>query len=445
MSGETISGHERKETQMVEATAAAYETIVIDHMPDGLYRDFCLWGISKRNSNRTDVLQLTGAVQTAKLSVRLFGDLYKGEACWERIVASCAPMHAWQLLEVISDNLAIGLAVHRINGENQPEVTRRTLLAAFNSLVARRLKGKDSAPEARNSLSNYSSEGVSLLNLHLAPQKLRSLAETFLRVKGGGALSDIEFAAIELLATNIEASLIMVKGVELESLRGLVRDSLSARYEHVNALLEPEEYSIEELLDGGAYTILGVPVLGYYIATLFQCLGMEHRLEPLIKTGRLARALYDASIISRLQNDLGAALLVFDEPRRRRLCDQLVERAGERNQESLNDFFTRIGKDYTSLNRIWKDASLGEFNICLRGIGQEITTRESITTFGQRLSHCVKAFDDHKARLGSELKMIEKDFEGSCISEIILRFLRFHEELYNGRYHDTIEGDYAVI
>jgi hypothetical protein len=432
-----VDWFEQKLEQMIDVTAEGYEVVVKAHMPSCLYRDFCLWGISQRNPDRPAVMQLMGALQQSKLLLKLLAGLTDDEASWQRLLRTSMTMNVWQILEVVSDNLAIGLARHRAG-----DATRRSLVRTFNTLMAERLRDKIFAASVRDLLSNSCYEGVSLFNQHISPLKFRSLAETFIDERGG-VLSEIEYAAQPHLIANIELCVDFVDAVEIEHLRPLVRSSMIARYENVNKLLETDEFSLEEVLDTGAYTILIIPALGYLISALIQCIGIAPRLERLIDEGVLAGALYDAALLVRLQNDIGTDLLTFGNSTRLMFLHKLEERSREREGESFAELLVRIGREYPPLNRIWKDACLGEFNVVLSGIRHDSFSRISLWVFGQRLALCVKAYSIHKANLASVLRKINDRLKDSRTSQVILRFVRFHEQLYS-HYHDTVDGDYAV-
>jgi hypothetical protein len=437
----------KKLKQTIDATATGYEMAVTDHMPECAYRNFCLWGISRQNPHYPAVMQLIGAVQSSNLTVRLLAGLTEHEKTWQRLLHASVKMNGWQLLEIVSDNLARGLARYGRTGYSRPDASRRALLRAFNTLMAKRLKDEISVASVRAapyaSWSGSCSDEVSLFRQHLAPLKLRSLAKTFINERGG-TLSELEYAARSHLIANIEACVDVVGAVEIRRLRSLVRGSLIARYESVNRLLEPDELSLEGILDASTYTILVIPTLGYYISALAQDAGMEAQLNRLIDEETLVDALYDAALLVRLHNDVGVVLLTFDDSARLSFLRQIKARSRNRGGESLAELLTRIGKEYAPLNRIWKDACLGEFNVCLYGVGHAPFSGEILSAFGQRLVLCAKVYSAHKAKLASELLKINDRLKDNRISQIIVRFVRFHEQLYDGHYHDTIDGDYAV-
>jgi hypothetical protein len=435
-------GFEQRLEQMIDMAASGYEAAVKAHMPDCLYRDFCLWEVSRQNPHRSAVMQLIGVIQLSKLTARLLVGLTEDEANWQRLLRASMTMNGWPILEIVSDNLAIGLARYK-REDYGSEATRCALLCTFNALMADRLEDKISAASACDVLSNSCSEGISLFNQHMSPLKHRSLAESFIDERGG-VLSELEYAARPHLIANIEAGVDVVEAVEIERLRSLVRSSLIARYKSVNKLLESDELSLEEVLDASAHTILVIPILGYYISALVRCAGIESRLEQLIDEGALADALYDAALLVRLQNDIGTSLLTFDSLTRQMFLRKLGERSREREGESLVELLVRVGREYPPLNRIWKDACLGEFNVCLNGIGHLPSSRGALWVLGQRLVLCVKAYSIRKANLASALRKINDGLKDSRISQVILRFVRFHEQLYDRHYHDTVNGDYAI-
>jgi hypothetical protein len=441
-----IEEFKKKLEQTIDATATGYETAVTDHMPECPYRDFCLWGMSRHPPHHPAVMQLIGAVQTSKLTVRLLAGLTESEESWQRFLRASMRMNGWVLLEVVSDNLAMGLA-HYGTGHSGSDATRRALLRAFNTLMAKRLKDEISVASVRDALSTSwsgsCSDEVSLFRYHLAPLKLRSLAETFINEQGG-RLSELEYAARPHLIANIEACADVVGAVEIGRLQSFVRRSMIARYESVNRLLEPEELSLEEILDASAYTMLVIPTLGYHISALVQDAGMEARFSRLIDEETLAGALYDAALLVRLQNDVGVGLLTFDDSARLSFLRQIEARSREREGERLVGFLARMGKEYAPLNRIWKDACLGEFNVGLNGIGHAPSSREVLSAFGQRLTWCANIYSARKAKLASELLKINDRLKDTRVSQIILRFVRFHEQLYDGHYHDAVDGDYAT-
>jgi hypothetical protein len=440
---------ERKLEQMSDATARGFEEFVRSHMPDCLYRDFCLWGVSRQNPYRPAFLQIIGATQMSKLSVRLLAGLAKGEKNWQTLLRAWMTIHSWQILENISDNMAMGLARYETS-DSGSDAIRRALLRDFNTLTAKRLKGAISAASARDALSGFCSGEVSLFRQHLAPLKFRSLAEAFIkkrRGERGGALSELEHSVGPHLVANIEACVAVADAIEIEQLHSLSLSALIARYESVNRLLESDELALEERLDAGAYTILVIPTLGYFISALVRVTGTDARLERMVDEGTLDGALYDAALLVRLQNDIGMGLLTFDDSARLSFLHKVEERGREREGESFSGLITRIGREYPALNRIWKDASLGEFNVCLSGIGRASFSSEILSEFGLRLALFAEIYSAHKAKLASKLREMQRIKDGlkkDRISQIILRFVRFHEQLYDGHYHDTVDGDYAI-
>jgi hypothetical protein len=244
---------EKQVEEALDEIAIGYKSVLKEHMPAGGYRNFCLWGLSRQNPHRPDVLQIIAATQLSKLTARLLSDLTPDETSWKKLIRSTGLVNAWLILEVISDDLAIGLAVHQTGDDRRKTAPKRALLSSFNTLMTERLNGKISAASARRSLSDISSEEISLLNTHSAPDKLQSLIEVFSAEKID-AITENKFRVQDPLIANIEACVDVANAVEIEFLRVIVRDSVSARYERINMLLKPNHYSLEELIDSGTYT-----------------------------------------------------------------------------------------------------------------------------------------------------------------------------------------------
>jgi hypothetical protein len=65
-----FDGFEQKLEQMIDAAATGYDAAARSHMPDCLYRDFLLWGMSRQNPHHPAVMQLMGAVQLSNRQSR---------------------------------------------------------------------------------------------------------------------------------------------------------------------------------------------------------------------------------------------------------------------------------------------------------------------------------------------------------------------------------------
>jgi hypothetical protein len=75
---------------------------------------------------------------------------------------------------------------------------------------------------------------------------------------------------------------------------------------------------------------------------------------------------------------------------------------------------------------------------------QALLSSKALLAFDQRLALLAKAYAAHKAKLATGLWKINDGLKDNIVSQIILRFVGFHERLYDDHYHDTIDGDYAI-
>src|SRR4051812_3038170 len=98
-----------RHSQILENTLAALETSLAEYMPDCAYRDFYQWALSASNPLGTTWLEALGVYQTTHLTFELLDGIISDEA-WDVLVPYISPMNTYLAYEVVSDNLAIGLA-----------------------------------------------------------------------------------------------------------------------------------------------------------------------------------------------------------------------------------------------------------------------------------------------------------------------------------------------
>jgi hypothetical protein len=156
--------------------------------------------------------------------------------------------------------------------------------------------------------------------------------------------------------------------------------------------------------------------------------------------GSLMAALDTASLLVRLQNDIGTGLLGMRDADRSDLFASLAKEIC--NYSSAIELVSRAAR-HPRLNRFRKDIANGEFNICLYdvykvddvGDGLSILL-DNLQYFGNMYSHQIVALRQHLDKLGRQL-------HDRRIIEVTRRFVRFHQNLYSYPY-DTLAGDYAI-
>jgi hypothetical protein len=79
-------------------------------MPSSAYRDFYLWALSSENPHRQTFLEVNGITQLVKLTITLLDGLVDSQD-WPQLAEASILMSTYQIYEIVSDNLAIGLGL----------------------------------------------------------------------------------------------------------------------------------------------------------------------------------------------------------------------------------------------------------------------------------------------------------------------------------------------
>src|SRR4051812_10207436 len=99
----------QRAAQLLTASTSTLAAAIERHMPAGPYRDFTGWAFSADNPRRHEFLQTTGVIQLVNMNTTLLGGLLD-DAGWQLMLRHAGVMNTYQTFEVISDNLALGLA-----------------------------------------------------------------------------------------------------------------------------------------------------------------------------------------------------------------------------------------------------------------------------------------------------------------------------------------------
>src|SRR5688572_4534307 len=95
---------ERAQDQLIEGLR---QSASMD-LPQGPYRDFCISSLSPENPDRSTWLQMLGVPQLVRLTLAMLDGILREHEI-ERILEHSIPMNVYQIWEVMSDNLCIGL------------------------------------------------------------------------------------------------------------------------------------------------------------------------------------------------------------------------------------------------------------------------------------------------------------------------------------------------
>jgi len=444
---DTISQGERvmqvavRSQQMLESTVNGLQASLNQHMPPGPPRDYLSWGISRDNPDQQFFLQTIGLLQLVNLTATLLDDLVD-DALWDQLTDYTIYMNVYQIYEIVSDNLAIGLGRPARDAQTQ---FQRTLLSAFNSAMIERLRHNPMpTTQMLEPLRPYTS-AVSCFGQSLNREKHLQCAEPYLVERPEVSLRDLEFGMWPVLVANIESCVELANLLQDYHTGTLLREGLINRYWAVTRTLEARNAPLLELAAIGAHSILVWPTLGYYTAVLGEILSPNDAYPSLIEDGTLAEALYTAALLVRLLNDLGTGLLRQTDEQREQLVDVLWANY-LKNSDTLNSISLLLLSDVDMperLTRIHKDLFHGEFNVALHTVRQIRSVPDAIRVFGENLAYFSHLYAAQFARLEELLAIITTRLQDQTISTLIGRFVFFHEKLYSHRY-TAQAGEYAI-
>jgi hypothetical protein len=432
----------RRLEQTLAVTVAGLAASLQRHMPAGAYRDFYLWAISPENPAQAAYLRAIALSQLVKMTVELLDGIVD-EPDWQPLLAHTVPMNVYQIYEVVSDNLAIGLA--GAHCEDPHAGRRRRLLIGFNRAMAARLQGERAPAAQLLAPLQPAAAGVSLFDQSLIGDSHRTFVQTYRERRHDVPPDHLEYAGWAALVANVEAGADLARS--LWACRGgeLVRRGLIGRYEAVNRLLQRETLTLRQLADAGTYSILVIPTLAYYITVLAELVRPLDRFARIIADGSLAAVLADAALIVRLLNDLGTGLIRLAPEEQAALCERLravAERQPGPARRGTDMLFS-TAQPAGLLTRIHKDVTFGEFNVCLYHLADTRSAGETFAVFRHNLAYFSRLYRQAGARLESGLAELSERAGEDWISRLIERFVRFHEVLYSHSYASDA-GEYAI-
>lgn len=415
-----------------------------EYLPHTVYRDYSLWALSKENPYQKDYLQVLGLKQFAQLTLSLFEGLVE-EDILEQLAKYSVPMNVYLAYENISDNLAIGLA-NRAADDTTYDL-RRIALLSFNDAMCNRLTGlSDSAEKSLAPIEGTLQQISSFWQSH-NPAKHKVIAHAYLNRNEGVSLEKLEYAVSPSLVVNIETCTHVAKSVANNSVGLLVLEGLVNRYQAVSTLIKEPLMSLQHRVDMGTNSILVIPTLAYYIGVLAETIQPIKNFQTIVEKGLLKEALTKAAMLVRLVNDLGM-LATQTEQERAALFDKLllIYRRKSHSVKTINEFVIQASEEVGSVfARIYKDAQLGEFNLCL-GDAEIINApsiEDGLFIFEQKLSLFSRLYAQTYAQMMELLDSMSNILGEKAPSAIIHRFVDFHEKLYVHPYNQSI-GEYCV-
>jgi hypothetical protein len=425
--------------RMLDMTADALINCLSNQMPDGLYREFYAWGFSRENPVRDAWLQTTGLTQLVKLTVNLYEGLAP-ESDMPRLVEYCIPVNIYQIYEIVSDNLAIGLA--HLAPDDHTFTERRNLVLEFNRAMDIRLQNPSTSARDLFTPAKPLIEGISSATQSLSPHKHMGLMQTYLNVRHPPSTKELEYAIWPLLVANIEACADMVKFTKPYRLGTMIQHGLIQRYRGVTGLLENRHLELSQRLDLSTNAILVAPIVANFISGLCEEVNPAHNFQSVIQNNTLPEALYLVALLIRLLNDLGTGLIIQSPEERRAFFDELRRRAAP--GETITSLMRAAVQERGALlTRIDKDVRHGEFNLAFFDLYSMPSVMDALNTFENRINDYAKLYHESRRRLMTLLEAMSLTLKDERAGAIIHRCLVFHERLYAHSFEEA-EGEYAV-
>lgn len=410
------------------------------YMPASRYRDFYGWALSADNPEQDAFCRVIALNQLAVMTAAMLGDLGEPDD-WPTLVRHAIPVNLYQVFEVVSDNLGLGLA--RVRPDDPS--AQRDLLVEFNNAMITDLRAPSPTPAAellaglRPQATTLSASKQSLVpGLHAA--FVHQYAKTHEQAAGPEFDRGIWFG----LVANVESGNDVLARVDGTRTADLIRDTTIDRYQAVNRILQARQLCRLERAVLGTHAILVVPTLGYFAAVLGEMMGVDAKYLRAVENGSLLETLSNAALLVRLQNDIGTGLLKMTPEQQRTFLRGLPDRhSPPEGDESALTLLARAARTEPVLNRIGKDLRHGEFNVCLYELDPEHSVDDGLAVLADSLAYFTNVYARHRAQLAGDLAQFDTRLRDRRITALIRRFIVFHEEMYARRY-DGRSGDYAV-
>jgi len=406
-------------------------------MPEGPCRAYWTWALAS-DTHRDEWLQVSGLAAIVRLYESMFARFLTAD---ERtlLVPYAAAIIVQQTYEVLTDNLAIGLAEPA--STDRTAEARRHVLAIYNRVMVDKLGGaKESVAQLLEPARAAASELSAFAQNH-NPGKTRTLASAF--------TTDTELrAALDhdlwpALVASCEATLALGRQLTGTAIGPMVTAGLAARYWGVSALIAGEVFGLEKRLTIGADTILVRPTLAFFAGVLAQEIRPMSAWAGVVADGTLGRALGHSALLVRLLNDVGTVLLTADDAAVASQIVHLQDAALAHENTTLRALFgeclTALGPAFA---RIYKDVALREFNVALDERASRPATA-CVAEFTTLLGELRQSFSARSRSLHIELTALSQRLGDTLLSDIVTAFVQFHAQLYLHHFDDA-RGEFAI-
>ncbi|WP_062989195.1 hypothetical protein [Nocardia anaemiae] len=330
------------------------------YLPDEAYRNYFRWALSARNPERALFCRIIALTQLGNLTAAMLSGL-PGKDDWHTRLRCAVPVNLYQIFEVVSDNLGLGLATVPPGADSE----LRDLLLDFNAIAVADLCRPTDRPAA-DLLAELAPRCARLggAERNLVPHFHAAVARRYAG-EGIGPSSDATTAALwSGLAANLESGRDVLASIAGTRTEALVRARTVQRYSAVGRTLTAPDLTRADLVASGRDAILVVPTLGYFGAVFNEISLSDRGYRTALDSGLLERAFDTAALLVRLQNDIGTTLLRQSAGQRAEFVAKCRATYPSESHGTAIDLLVRAAAE-PELNRFRKDLRHGEFNICL--------------------------------------------------------------------------------
>ncbi|GAA5158556.1 hypothetical protein GCM10023321_38510 [Pseudonocardia eucalypti] len=435
-----ISGMDQSQREFTFADTRERLARALDaYLPGEEYRAYYRWALSAANPDRELFCRINALDQLANLTASVLAGLDEGTD-WPTLVGHAAPVNLYQVFEVVSDNLGIGLAAPGA------DPVRRELVLAFDAEVAAELRSPTGRPatELLADLRRPASV-VSAFEQSLRPKEHRMVARRYADGPGRPTVDELDATVWDGLVANVESGRDVLTALAGTRTEPIVRDRTVYRYAAVDRTLGASALSREELLETSVHTILVTPTLGYFASVFGEILSSDPGYPAVLADGSLVAAFDTAALLVRLLNDVGTPLLEMSRAERAALVDGLRPRFAENGSDSAIPLLAAASGAVPALNRLRKDLIHGELNVCLYEVHRATGAREGLEVFLDVLELCADRYARARKLFASQLSGLDTRLRERRGVEVARRFVAFHERLYSRPYDaPRSSGDYAI-
>lgn len=415
--------------------------------PEGAVKSFLLWLLNPNSPHYSDYLQISGINKMAELGTYWLSGIFDLRTT-ESLADYLGALNAYFFFEVVSDNLAMGLA--RPAEDDSEWQNRKEILLHFNAVMEKKLSGSSqSAFQLLEPLVDKINT-ISCFDQSLTSGEIKNFANAFLKLNPSYSMLALNKSAMTYLILNIESCLYCLNlFADKPQIKTLLLQSLNSRYQAVSSLLQMKNStSLSLLTQWGLYSILVVPTLLYLIAALDK-IKPSHQLTTITNDGLILKALEAAAVNIRLLNDIGTHLLQMSSQDILKLQNNIYNLFKDYDcYQSENIFvflkFLAAHQDFYHLfARIRKDIEHREFNISLDNLYNDDNFDKNFDRFFDNIKFFANLYQEKRNELGELFTSLNDLLQDDSIGQLIMKMVVFHEQLY-AREFENNQGDYAT-